>query len=115
MCKSNIGRRGQNSERKSEKLQQVTLNSVRNVLTNELIAESCQDVWFVTSLLDAQQYPAAEIVARRFRGISGISGDTDFGGHHTQFGATRVCSRRRTHIGERKAIPLLVSFACPVR
>ena len=44
MCKSNIGRPGRNSEKKSQKLQQVTLNSVRNVLTDELITQSCQDV-----------------------------------------------------------------------
>ena len=44
MCKSNIGRPGRNSAKKSEKLQQVTLNSVRNVLTDELITQSCQDV-----------------------------------------------------------------------
>jgi Transposase DDE domain len=46
MCKGNIGRRQQNSETKADQLQEVTFNSVRNVLTNELIERTCQDIGY---------------------------------------------------------------------
>jgi len=44
MCTSCIDTRERNSERKVDQLEQVTFNSVRNVLANELIEQSCQDV-----------------------------------------------------------------------
>lgn len=42
MCKSNIGTGGRNSETKPNQIQEVALNSIRSVLTDELIEQSCQ-------------------------------------------------------------------------
>ncbi len=42
MCRDNIGTRPQNSEAIYDQLQQVPLNAVRNVMTDQLIEQSCQ-------------------------------------------------------------------------
>jgi len=47
MCKDNIGTRQQNSQVKTQHLEQVTFNAIRNVLTNERIEQSCREVDYV--------------------------------------------------------------------
>lgn len=46
MCKSYIGTGERDSERKVDQLEQVTFNSIRNVLTNERIEQSCRDIGY---------------------------------------------------------------------
>ena len=46
MCRDNIGTRPQNSETISDHLEQVTLNAVRNVMTDRLIEQSCDAVGY---------------------------------------------------------------------
>lgn len=47
MRKDNIGIRRQDSQVKTEHLEQVTFNAIRNVLTNELIEQSCREVDYI--------------------------------------------------------------------
>jgi Transposase DDE domain len=46
MCKNHIGTRPQNSEAICGPLQQVTFNAVRNVMTDRLIEQSCEEIGY---------------------------------------------------------------------
>ena len=46
MSTHKIGHSGQNSEKISDQLQQVILNSIRNILPDAMIEQTCQEIGY---------------------------------------------------------------------